>query len=139
MSTETKKDDGYLVQKIGMWNTPQNFKAFQAETDNWIKGHKEEDQFSLIHILNLTWNFLAEATSQKPKAELAKEIAFEILCNEQMDGYIPDMNSIYEPPDTDEGQNRDPKNPYSGLTLDAEYRLNELQDIILLVLKGGEK
>lgn len=136
MTTETKKDDGYLIQKNWMWNTPENFKAFQAETDNWIKGHKEEDRFSLHHIMNLTWNFLAEATRQKPKAELAKEIAFQILCNEQMDGYILDMKSIYEPPYTDEGQNRDPKNPYSGLTLDAESRLNELQDIILSVLKG---
>ena len=132
MSTETKKDDGYLIQKIAMWNTPQNFKAFQAETDNWIKGHKEEDQFSLIHILNLTWNFLAEATRQKPKAELAKEIAFQILLKDWGD-------LIYEHPDTDEGQNRNLKNPYSGLTLDAEDRLNELQDIILSVLKGGEE
>ena len=128
MTTETKKDDGYLIQKNWRWNTPENFKAFQAETDNWIKGHKEEDRFSLHHIKNLTWNFLAEATRQKPKAELAKEIAFQILLKDWGD-------LIYEHPDTDEGQNRNLKNPYSGLTLDAESRLNELQDITLLVLK----
>ena len=139
MSTETKKDDGYLIQKMGLWNTPPNFEAFEAETQNWIRGQKKEDQFGFFHIMYLTWNYLAEATRQKPKAELAKEIAFQILCNEQKDGYIPYMKSIYEPPYTDEGQNRDPKNPYSGLTLDAESRLNELQDIILSVLKGGEK
>ena len=132
MTIETKKDDGYLIQKIGMWNTPKNFKAFQAETDNWIKGHKEEDRFSLHHILNLTWNFLAEATRQKPKAELAKEIAFQILCNEWCDGYILDMKSIYE-------EKEDPKNPYAGLNETAQFRLDELQDMILLVLNGGEK
>ena len=132
MTTETKKDDGYLIQKNWMWNTPENFKAFQAETDNWIKGHKEEDRFSLHHIMNLTWNFLAEATRQKPKAELAKEIAFQILCNEWTDGYILDMKSIYE-------EKEDPKNPYAGLNESAQFRLDELQEMILLVLKGGEK
>lgn len=139
MSTETKKDDGYLIQKIANHNTPESFEAFQEESRNWIFGQAKEDRYSCVHIMNMTWNYLREATRQKPKAELAKEIAFQILCNEQMDGYIPYMKSIYEPPYTDEGQNRDPKNPYSGLTLDAESRLNELQDIILSVLKGGEK
>ena len=139
MNTETKKDDGYLIQKIANHNTPESYEAFQEESRNWIFGQTKENRYSCVHMMNMTWNYLREATRQKPKSELAKEIAFQILCNEQMDGYILDMKSIYEPPYTDEGQNRDPKNPYSGLTLDAEDRLNELQDIILSVLKGGEK
>lgn len=137
MSTETKKDDGYLIAKIANHNTPESYEAFQEESRNWIFGQAKQDRYSCVHIMNMTWNYLREATRQKPKAELAKEIAFEILCNEQMNGYFPHMESIYEPPYTDEGQNRDPKNPYSSLTLDAESRLNELQDLILLVLKRG--
>tara|TARA_B100000123_G_C25729312_1_gene428438 strand:- start:823 stop:1038 length:216 start_codon:yes stop_codon:yes gene_type:complete len=66
------------------------------------------------------------------KKELAKKIAFEILCNEWTDGYILDMNSIYE-------EKEDPKNPYAGLSDSAQFRLDELQDMILLVLKGGEE
>ena len=139
MSTETKKDDGYLIAKIANHNTPESYEAFQEESRNWIFGQAKEDRYSCVHIMNMTWNYLREATRQKPKAELAKEIAFQILCNEPKDGYIRYMESIYEPPYSDEGQNRDPKNPYSGLTLDAEDRLNELQDIILSVLKGGKE
>ena len=132
MTKETKKDDGYLIQKMGFWNTPPDFEAFEAETQNWIRGQKKEDQFGYFHIMYLTWNYLAEVTRQKPKAELAKEIAFEILCNEWTDGYILDMKSIYE-------EKEDPKNPYAGLNETAQFRLDELQDMILLVLKGGEK
>ena len=123
MSTETKKDDGYLIQKIGFWNTPENFKAFQAETDNWIKGHKEEDRFSLHHIKNLTWNFLAEATRQKPKAELAKEIANEIMAEESLDQlllYVAEHRGSHK-------------------TLEERIRKEELTEIILSVLERGEK
>ena len=123
MSTETKKDDGYLIQKIGFWNTPENFKAFQAETDNWIKGHKEEDRFSLHHIKNLTWNFLAEVTRQKPKAELAKEIANEIMAEESLDQlllYVAEHRGSHK-------------------TLEERIRKEELTEIILSVLERGEK
>lgn len=132
MSTETKKDDGYLIQKIANHNTPESFEAFQEESRNWIFGQAKEDRYSCVHIMNMTWNYLREATRQKPKAELAKEIAFQILLKDWGD-------LIYEPPYSDEGQNRNLKNPYSGLTLDAEDRLNQLQDIILLVLKRGKE
>ena len=132
MSTETKKDDGYLIQKIANHNTPESYEAFQEESRNWIFGQTKENRYSCVHMMNMTWNYLREATRQKPKAELAKEIAFQILLQDWGD-------LIYEHPDTDEGQNRNLKNPYSGLTLDAEDRLNQLQDIILLVLKRGKE
>ena len=132
MTTEIKKDDGYLIAKIANHNTPESYEAFQEESRNWIFGQAKEDRYSCVHIMNMTWNYLREATRQKPKAELAKEIAFEILCNEWADGYILDMKSIYE-------EKEDPKNPYAGLNEEAQFRLDELQDIILLVLKGGEK
>ena len=74
------------------------------------------------------WAILQEHLRQGGKNSLAKKIAFQILLKDWGD-------LIYEPPYTDEGQNRDPKNPYSGLTLDAENRLNELHDIIASVLK----
>jgi len=123
MTTETKKDDGYLIQKIGVWNTPKNFKAFQAETDNWIKGHKEEDRFSLHHILNLTWNFLAEATRQKPKAELAEEIANKIMAEESLDQlllYVAEHRGSHS-------------------TRQERIRKQELTEIILSVFVRGEK
>ena len=132
MTTETKKDDGYLIQKIANHNTPESYEAFQEESRNWIFGQAKEDRYSCVHIMNMTWNFLAEATRQKPKAELAKKIAFEILCNEWCDGYILDMKSIYE-------EKEDPKNPYAGLNETAQFRLDELQDMILSVLKGGKE
>lgn len=123
MTTETKKDDGYLIQKNWMWNTPENFKAFQAETDNWIKGHKEEDRFSLHHIMNLTWNFLAEATRQKPKAELAEEIANKIMAEESLDQlllYVAEHRGSHS-------------------TRQERIRKQELTEIILSVFVRGEK
>ena len=96
-----------MIAKIANHNTPESYEAFQEESRNWIFGQAKEDRYSCVHIMNMTWNYLREATRQKPKAELAKEIAFEILCNEWADGYILDMKSIYE-------EKEDPKNPLCG-------------------------
>jgi len=123
MTTETKKDDGYLIQKIGLWNTPPNFEAFEAETQNWIRGHKKEDQFGFFHIMYLTWNYLREATRQKPKAELAEEIANKIMAEESLDQlllYVAEHRGSHS-------------------TRQERIRKQELTEIILSVFVRGEK
>tara|TARA_B100000123_G_C25729312_1_gene428437 strand:- start:455 stop:826 length:372 start_codon:yes stop_codon:yes gene_type:complete len=123
MSTETKKDDGYLIQKNGMWNTPPDFEAFEAEIQNWIRGHKKEDQFGFFHIMYLTWNYLAEVTRQKPKAELAEEIANKIMAEESLDQLL-----LYVAEHRGSHSNRQER-----------IRKQELTEIILSVFVRGEK
>ena len=123
MSTETKKDDGYLIQKNGMWNTPPDFETFEAEIQNWIRGHKKEDQFGFFHIMYLTWNYLAEVTRQKPKAELAEEIANKIMAEESLDQLL-----LYVAEHRGSHSNRQER-----------IRKQELTEIILSVFVRGEK
>ena len=123
MTTETKKDDGYLIAKIANHNTPESYEAFQKESRNWIFGQAKEDRYSCVHIMNMTWNYLREATRQKPKAELAEEIANKIMAEESLDQlllYVAEHRGSHS-------------------TRQERIRKQELTEIILSVFVRGEK